>query len=301
MGKSSALLIASAISLAATGVVKAADMLPPAPRIESPREEPEEFAGWYLRGDVGIGFDRNAKLRSTPNPLTQGGAGFIPTAYTISEAAIGATPFIGLGVGYRFNNWFRTDFTMEYRSASFGAYDQLVWNNGAGGQNVLRNFYRGNLSSLVAMFNGYVDLGTWHGLTPFIGVGVGVASSRFRGLTDNGYNNLFAGPGAPANSVTSGVYAVKNSRSFAWALMAGLAYQVNSRLTMEMGYRYLNIGKVRSASPRCAAPGPGFQACANIALEVGRSGTHDLRFGMRWNLSEPPRPMPVAQPIVRKY
>lgn len=306
MGSLRALLLASAAvagtSFGTSGIAYAADMLPAAPPIKAPVAAPvEDFSGWYLRGDVGVGLDRDIKLRSTPDPLTQGAAGFVPTAYSISKARTSGSTFLSLGAGYQFNSWFRTDLTAEYRYASFQANDELLWNNGAGSMNVLRNYYRGNISTFTAMLNGYVDLGTWHGITPFVGAGVGVANQRLHGITDNGYNNLYAGPGAPGTSPTSGVYRASSKTSFAWALMAGLAYNVNSRLKLEMAYRYMNFGKVKSAVPTCAAFGPGPQACTS-SLQFARSGSHDFKIGMRWMLSEPaPAPAPVEAPLVRKY
>jgi opacity protein-like surface antigen len=237
--------------------------------------------------------------------MTQGTATFVPTSYSLSHGQVSGAPFIGFGFGYKINNWFRADITGEYRTATFSARDELVWNNGAAApntqNNVLRNFYRGNLSTMVLMANGYVDLGTWHGFTPFVGAGIGMARSRLSGMTDNGYNNLFAGPGSPASSITSGAYRTSTTTSLAWALMAGFAYDVNSRLKLELGYRYLNVGKVKSAVPDCNAFGPGLQAC-NVALHANRSGSHDLKIGLRWMLADMPVvAAPPPAPIVRKY
>jgi len=306
MGISRALLMAGAVSVGAAGAVHAADLLPPAPPLEKPYvERDDSFSGWYLRGDVGIGLDRKVGASLAPHPLGQGGAGFVPTNYSLSDVAISGSPFIGFGVGYRFNSWFRSDLSLEYRTATFSAHDELAWNNGVAAPNtqfnVLRNFYRGNLTTMTAMFNGYIDLGTWHGITPFVGAGIGLANSRISGMTDNGYNNLYAGPGSFASSSTSGVFRDSRSTSFAWALMAGLGYQVNSRLTLEMGYRYLNVGKVKSSPVNCHAAGPGFQQCGGNALQMKRAGTHDMRIGMRWNLSEPAPKMHMEQPLIRKY
>ncbi len=306
MGRFKALLLASAVAFGATGVSNAADLLPPAPPVEGPAPVVEgDFSGWYIRGDVGIGIDRSVKLRNVPDPMTQGAVGFVPTDYQILPAMVSGAPFVGFGWGYKFNNWFRADVTGEYRTSTFSSQDQLTWNDGVAAPNtanyVLRNFYRGNLSTMVLLANGYFDLGTWHGFTPFVGAGVGVARSRISGLTDNGYQNLYAGPGSPASSVTSGNYRVSNTTSLAWALMAGFSYDVNARLKLELGYRYLNVGKVRSAVPDCNAFGPGLQACTN-RLEMARSGSHDLRVGLRWMLSDSgPAYAPVPAPIVRKY
>ncbi len=298
-----AILLSGAIVVGMGGIAHAADLLPPAPRIEAPVVDPDpDFSGWYIRGDVGIGLHRETDMRATPSPLSQGSATFVPQSYSILPAAISGSPFVGLGFGYQFNNWFRMDFTTEYRTSNFSSQDQLVHTNPVvGSSTVLRNFYRGNLTSMVYMLNAYFDLGTWSGVTPFVGVGVGLSRNTLHGMTDIGYSNVFAGPGAGASSSTSGNFKSRTTTKFAWALMAGAAYTVNSRLKMELGYRYLNIGEARSSVPACNAFGPGLQSCS-VALEMRRSGIHDLRMGFRWMFASPaPRRVAVQPPIVRKY
>lgn len=304
MGSLRAVLLSGVVSLGVTGYAQAADLLPPAPRLEAPvqAQPDEDFSGWYIRGDVGIGAHRTIKMRGRPDPMTQVFPNFVPTSYNILSAAVSGSPFVGLGFGYRFNNWFRMDFTSEYRTATFSSQDQLVFNNPlVGSTAVLRNFYRGNLTSMVYMLNGYVDLGTWHGVTPFVGAGVGVARQTLHGVTDNGYINTTAGPGAGTTANTSGNFKAKTTTSFAWAVMAGAAYHVNSNLKLELGYRYLNMGNVRASIPSCNAFGPGLQGCTS-SFEMRRSGVHDIRLGFRWQFGERPQVVaPPPRPIVRKY
>ena len=86
-----------------------------------------------------------------------------------------------LGVGYQFNNWFRVDVTGEYRG---GSHFQSLYvlnesaNIGTGNPTQIADFYRGDISSWVGLFNGYVDLGTWYGITPYVGAGVGLAWNK---------------------------------------------------------------------------------------------------------------------------
>ena len=299
-------MLSGVVIFGSAGFAQAADLLPPAPRIEAPIvvDSDPEFSGWYIRGDVGIGLHRNAKMRGTPNPLTQVFPNFVPQSYSILPAMISGSPYVGMGFGYQFNNWFRMDFTGEYRTSQFSSQDQFVFSNPlAPNTSVLRNFYQGNLSSMVLMMNAYFDLGTWSGVTPFVGFGVGVSRNTLHGVTDIGYNNTFAGVGAGTTSNTSGNFKTKSTTRFAWALMAGAAYTVNSRLKLEMGYRYLNIGQTQAPLPACNAFGPGLQPC-NVTFEMGRSGIHDLRVGFRWMFADPPAQRviaPAPRPLVRKY
>ena len=303
MGRLKALSLAGLVALGAAPAAHAADLLPPAPQLE-PSSGPLESSGWYLRGDVGVGINSSTSLTNVPNPMSQGTTGYVPTAYSLSNASNGSSTIIDLGFGYRFNNWLRADVTGEYRGGeSTSAYDQLLWNDGSAspGPNyyVLRNFYHGTRSAFVGLFNGYVDLGTWYGLTPFVGAGVGVADSFVTGLTVNGLSSLYSGPESPAITPTGGYYSDGSETSLAWALMTGLSYHVNRNLELEMSYRYLNIGGAKSGAPHCFAATPGLASCDNV-LTFGQSSSQDIRLGMRWTLGEAEAPMP-SPPVVAKY
>jgi opacity protein-like surface antigen len=310
MGSLRAILLSGAVVFGASGYAYSADLLPPAPRIEAPiaADPDQDFSGWYIRGDMGIGLHRSAKMKGTPDPLSLVFPNFVPVSYNIRPAAISGSPFIGAGFGYKFNNWFRADITAEYRTSTFSSQDEYVYGNPLAvpaNTSVLRNFYRGNLGSMVYLLNAYVDLGTWHGVTPFIGAGIGISRNTLHGVTDEGYSNTFAGAGAGNTSNTSGTFKTKTTTQFAWALMAGAAYDVNSRLKLEMGYRYLNMGGAKAPIPNCNAFGPGLQPCA-VTFQMARSGVHDVRFGFRWMLDEPgvrtQRVYPASpDPVVRKY
>lgn len=327
MSSLKALALAGAVALGAT-TANAADLLPPSPA-PMPVPAAQEFSGWYLRGDVGIGVSaKDPKLSTLPNPLlgnpngcSNGTTGdcYSNAAYTgyqfFGQKMSNAT-FVALGVGYQLNNWLRFDGTLEWRGGSrLSGVDQLTESGtytyinangtiGFGPQNYnrnIRNFYSGNVSSLVAMVNGYVDLGTYWGVTPYLGAGVGVAYNRISGLTDTGFSYTNPGAGYP----TGGWFHDGTKTNFAWALMAGLGYSVSPNLKLELGYRYMNLGKAESGGSRCfngSGANGGFDNCS-YKLSVKSIESHDIKLGMRWMLSgDAPQPAyaPFA-PLVRKY
>ena len=105
--------------LALTGVVAAADLLPPPPALEPMPPAPIEFNGWYLRGDVGIGMNATTpSLGVSPDPLI--GALIVDAAATNAfyNPTISASGIFDVGFGYQFNSWFRGDITEEYRGGS---------------------------------------------------------------------------------------------------------------------------------------------------------------------------------------
>ena len=97
--------------------------------------------------------------------------------------------------------------------------------------------YHATKNEWVVLANAYVDLGTWWCITPFIGAGVGGARVAINGFTDQALPTMVPArvPGlAYGDSVAKW--------NFAWAAHAGLAYKVTPNFTVELAYRYLDMG-----------------------------------------------------------
>jgi opacity protein-like surface antigen len=112
----------------------------------------------------------------------------------------------------------------------------------------------------------------------------------------------FTDIGVIADGTTGFGYAELNSHSkanFAWALHAGLAYEVTPKFKVEMAYRYLNMGDVVTSTINCAGSG-----CAGDGprayYHLKGFDSHDFKLGMRWMLV-PDAPQPVyAPPLMRR-
>lgn len=283
MGRRLALLLAAAIAAGAAAGAQAADLLPPPPM---PMEPPPDFGGWYLRGDGGVGAYQLSDLRSTFTDPT-----VVVPAPLFNSASIGDAGFAGAGVGYQFNNWFRFDVTGEYRTAAqYGAIQSYsdIWSapgkSPCGITARCHDVYNGQHSAAVFLANGYFDLGTWYGITPFIGGGVGFGV--------NWLQNFYDISAQPAGGFG---YAADHTRTnFAWQLSAGLAYNVTPNLKLEVGYRYLDIGKFNTGRISCQ----GVAVCAG-EVQSAYLASHDIRLGFRYvipTLAPPPPP-----PLMRKY
>jgi opacity protein-like surface antigen len=77
--------------------------------------------------------------------------------------------------------------------------------------------------------------------------------------------------------------------NFAWALYAGLAYKVTPGLTIDLSYRYTDLGDAKS----------GIRTAYDLSgtaggIEIEDITSHDLMFGVRLALGAQPAPMPVA-------
>ena len=191
-------------------------------------------SGWYLRGDIGM---TNQQFHGIHQRLYD-----VPgTSVDHVGFAWDSGMFAGLGLGYKINDWFRADVTGEYRGkTSLHGSDSTTFNGGAGVDN-----YSGTKSEWVFLANAYFDLGTWWCVTPYIGAGVGMADIMIKGFRDDGFTYI----GGVLNNSTA--YAEDASKwNFAWAVHAGLTYKVTQAMSIDLGYRYLNMGTGTTGATR---------------------------------------------------
>ena len=266
--------VAGAVALFAS-LANAADM-PGLPPVYMPQVE--EFAsasGWYLRGDIGM---TNQQFKGLHQRLYD-----VPGT-TVEAVGMGwdSSMFLGIGVGYKFNDWLRADLTGEYRGkANFHGLDIV-----RSGGNTFTDEYRGSKSEWLVLANFYVDLGTWYSFTPFVGAGIGASYNTISNFLD------------VCTTCTGGGVATGDTASkwnFAWALHAGVAYKVNSQLTIEFAYRYVSLGDAVSGDLVT------FTGTNNInnPMEFNKISSHDLKLGVRWLLDAPVEKGPVMLPPLR--
>jgi opacity protein-like surface antigen len=115
-----------------------------------------------------------------------------------------------------------------------------------------------DIRSYTLMLNGYYDLGNFNGMVPYVGAGVGLAHHRMGGVQGD------VGPTSQSGG---------SNTSFAWSLMAGVAYQLTERAILDIGYRFIDLGSARSGSdpvlPR---------------LEIDDMRAHEIKIGLRYHL-----------------
>lgn len=240
-----------------SGSAKAADYLPPPP--------PEPCCGgWYLRGDIGFSNQRVDSL------FNANYAGY--STVSNIDKSFDAAPFFGLGIGYTVNDWFRVDVTGEYRGkANFHGFDVGVLPSG----DSAADRYTASKYEWTFLLNGYVDLGTWYKVTPFIGAGIGTSYNVITNFGD--FSTCINSGGCTG----ADAYAGSNGKwQFAWALYAGLAYQITRDVTVELAYRYLDLGDAQSGD---VYQFTGANTFYNPQEFRGLT-SHDLKLGLRVNL-----------------
>ena len=145
--------------VASSTIALAADLSMPAP--ETPPPPIEIGSGWYLRGDIGY------KMYNTPS------AHFDVAGYgNMIDENITDTGTVGLGFGYRFNSYFRTDLTMDYEwPGKF--HGRLPCPNAPCVVGTDYSDEYSDISAWSGLINAYLDFGHWNGFTPYVGGGVG--------------------------------------------------------------------------------------------------------------------------------
>jgi opacity protein-like surface antigen len=206
-----------------------------------PQEEPEAptqyrqlMSGWYLRGD--IAYRWNSGGTPTSNVTSE--------KYTTSYDAT-------FGFGYKYQ-WFRADLTFDYAGPA-----RVTANTTAA---TPQPQFTAKIGSQTVLANGYIDFGTWAGFTPYVGAGVGIARLRSVNFVDtaDSPSTISTGPGFHQN--------------FAWAAMAGVAYQVTQSWLIDVGYRHLELGNV-----------PGSNAAGALnAVTFKSQSSNEARIGFRY-------------------
>lgn len=232
----------------------------------APELRPVEIGtGWYLRGDVGyeLNADTDASL-SASTPFERASVPF--DRLRMDDAFTG-----GAGFGYRFTEYLRADLTARYGrhdvDGSLTLPDAACF---AGAQCV------GTLSTKARtwdlMANAYVDLGTVAGFTPYVGGGLGAVNVDYGDISATGCVSF---PGSLECEDVG--FDGADSWRFAYNLQAGVAYNFNRSLALDVGYRYLNVdGGTMTSGP--IAPGIDF------AAEDDGYDRHTITAGLRYSL-----------------
>ena len=271
MGSLRVLAIAGAAAFLALPAANAADLPPMMPRAIPVMDD--FSSGWYLRGDIGMS---SQEVKKIDNALFATATQF----EFLDEGGFDSAPFVGFGIGYQLNSWLRSMSPANIAARQLSRLDRFSlqcrdWNsefqlsppaspNGSGSSMLTSTSVR------------------WGGLSPFVGAGFGFTQNRISHFRDV---NVSTGGVAFADAATK--------TNFAWAFHAGVGYRVTPNVSIELAYRYINLGDAESGD---LIAFDGTNAVNNPMLFKDIT-SHDLKLGVRWMLDAPPPPPP---PLSRK-
>lgn len=172
---------------------------------------------------------------------------------------IGDSIILGGGAGYRFSPNMRGDVTLAYRPTyKLDASDKFS----------PPGKFKASVDSLSLMANGYYDF-TMTGWTPYLGAGLGFAQNKIATiyLTDS------AGLSATLPGGTKSGLAV--------AFMAGAGIPLENRFTLDVGYRFVDLGELETASGSITVYAPA-SATAPYSGVTGKLKAHEFTVGVRF-------------------
>ena len=187
-------------------------------------------------------------------------------APSLNSGSSGAVNYVAsLGGGYQFNKWFRSDLIFDFRQPIKSIHQGVGRECITGTAGVGSTPYQyeipytatctpdlqATLKSYDVLINGYLDLGTWYSLTPYVGAGVGLsfgyAASSSRYVQNNGvpYQVSYV------DSINNATYyqnwdraQSKQYYNFAFAFVGGVAYDIFPHTKLDVGYRYTHLGSI---------------------------------------------------------
>jgi len=253
------LLLGTSGALAADIPVQysAVDVPPQAFAQSSVQDSYSTAGGWYLRGDLNHHWSQVRGIEY----ITYGAGEVAPGTNQFTWTDLSGAWSLGAGVGYQINRHLRTDLTADYWFKSdFRGSTSGTCASGDPCTSSDWSSYR----ALLVMANAYVDLGTYAGVTPYVGGGIGGAWVKWNDLT---------------NETEDGSWVHRGGKGwrFAWSLMAGASYCLTDTLELDAGYRFTRIHGGRTFD-LAGAVGPGFDRGFNV---------HEARAGLRYSFGGP--------------
>ncbi|MCC8195117.1 MAG: acyloxyacyl hydrolase [Deltaproteobacteria bacterium] len=147
-----------------------------------------------------------------------------------------------IAVGYDFERLLNVPMRGEIEYAFFGNVDGSVSRSFDGGTVSGEAKLKNKMDIQTLFFNAYFDFDTDTPFTPYLGAGLGIAfvDSKSSGSVD------YSVGGVDYSGSSSTNY--KLNTNFAWNVGAGVAWEFNDLLTLDLGYRFASLGKVKSRS-----------------------------------------------------
>lgn len=254
---------------------------------------------WYFRIDASLGLADAPDVSESGMQFGRGNGTFRAAGGTFgSDPSWFSSDFeqefaFGVGVGYRWASWLRTDLTAETirerevhandrRREALEEFDGTSWVAQHG-------YYEGavqddaSLRAGLIMFNGYYDFNSYGWFRPYIGAGLGIGITRID-RTNSATETVddrgdASGPVTPSNltqlnSGSSNV--VHHAVGLAASAMVGATFAVSDLVDVDLNYRYLWVDGMTSTLRVLGH---------NSTLTIDDMHDHQLRAGLRFNVN----------------
>jgi len=173
--------------------------------------------GPYFSGFLGASFARDDTV--------SGYDYFHNTSYSDDKVSFDPGVYVGGTGGYDFG-FLRLEGELSYRNANI---DSVTFSSGERFRNV-----DGDLGAFATMFNVFFDMHNPSRMTPYVGGGIGFATLHISDT--HGYGNTQG---------YSRLYDDSYDTVFAYQVGAGMDVAINSRYSLDIGYRYFITDKAK--------------------------------------------------------
>ncbi len=194
----------------------------------------------YLRATLGLDWSmdstfEDADCRSV-DPAAYFGCGKGEGGKrTGARGDFGTSALVGLGAGLEVTPWFRVEAALDVRP-DFEFDGNANFISAGKSQPVSGKLTQADLMAF-AYLEPLAALGMETRLRPFVGLGAGVSRNEISQMTYD-----FPALLQPRYTLVPG----GTDYDFAWAAAAGVGYALSDRVTLEIAYRYSDLGKVET-------------------------------------------------------
>ncbi|WP_085247955.1 outer membrane protein [Gilliamella mensalis] len=190
-----------------------------------------ETSGFYLGGQLGAAVVNASSVNDNL---------YYKRGFVLKEGIFNSmhkTNLAGaVNLGYNFNDYdipvrMELSFTLrgntEKKENRYNTYEDYR----------LRTTQKVKVRMNTLMLNGYSDIDIDSPITPFVGVGLGVAFTKLENSHKEKYN-------VSVDGVDYERSLSKTKTKFAWNVATGVAYKVDNNIDFDITARYINAGKV---------------------------------------------------------
>ncbi|MBS0242663.1 MAG: porin family protein [Proteobacteria bacterium] len=204
----------------------------------------------YMRGDVGYSWSGSGNSRYVGNAVTE--------QFSNESYGGGAMYDVAFGCGSG-SRGFRAEIEFGYRPDRQFTGDNIITISGT----PIDPKFTSKYDNYTVMANAYYDFGNFRGFVPYVGAGLGVS------INDMGWTTTDS-PLSPNPQFG------QTKASLAWSLMAGVGYQLSDRAILDVGYRYIDLGKAQSDAQDTLM-------FKNPILALNDLSAHEVRVGLRYH------------------
>lgn len=230
----------------------------------------------YVRALIGYDWSRDATFKdvdcASTNPPAYFGCG--PGVGGLSLGArgdFGSSALYEVGLGLELTPYFRIEAAADYRPG-FAFEGNANFRNAGNDQPASGDVTQSSLMGF-AYFEPFTALGMDWRLKPFIGGGVGVSRNEVGGMMYD-----FPDLPQPAYSAMPG----GTHYDIAWAATAGLSYDVTEQLSLDIAYRYSDLGDIETDSTTLYIKRPTWDLTIPIAPTRANLSTQSVNVSARF-------------------